>query len=182
MTINIPLYNIKLIDFSGIFKKHIEPDLISELDSFNLINDGRINIKNKNVKRLFYHHIIYGLCNYVLSIKGKGKIIIVYSNLVAPGDELLKYTNLTDLQQFLNKFISKIVKMLPLKILITPATFTKIRKDIRNKTGESCDCINMARSIVEKHDISKYTFEKARSFSKRYGLVFLSNNFFKKIC
>ena len=181
MTVNVPLYNIKLISFAGIFQKHIEVELISELDSYSLIKDDCINIRNKDVKRLFYHHIMHGLCNYMLSIKGRGKVIVVYSNIVVPSKELNKYIAIEDLQQFLNTFISKIIKMLPIKILMSPATFSKIRADIRRKSGESTEYINMARSIVDKHDISKYTFEKARNFSKRYGLVFLSNDFFKQI-
>ena len=80
MIIKIPLHGIKLIDFSGIFKGHIETELINQLGEFNLIKDNVVNIRNTHTKRLMYHHIIKGLCDYVLSLKGKDKILIVYSS------------------------------------------------------------------------------------------------------
>ena len=75
MIIKIPLHGIKLIDFSGIFKGHIETELINQLGEFNLIKDNVVNIRNTHTKRLMYHHIIKGLCDYVLSLKGKDKKI-----------------------------------------------------------------------------------------------------------
>ena len=181
VVIRIPLYRIKLIDFSQIFQKYIEPDLITELHTYNLIRNDVVNIKSRDVKQLFYHHIIYNLCTYILSVKGKDKIVVVYSDVVTPSSEIHKYINIDDLQTFLNKFILKLIKLLPVKILIASTTFHKIRSDIRNKTGDSIDTINSARSIVENHDISRYTFSKARNFSNRYGLTFLSNDFFQQI-
>ncbi len=181
MTIRIPLYNIKLIDFTGIFQKHIEPDLLSELDEYKLISDGTINLRSKDVKRVFFHHIIFKLCNYIMSVKGKDKIVIIYSNLVPPDKNITNFVSVSELQIFLNRLMLKIIKILPLKILMSPTTFNKIRSDVRRKQGNSAEIINSAISTIENHDISRYTFSRARSFSKRYGLTFLSNNFFKQI-
>jgi hypothetical protein len=181
MTINVPLHNIKLIDFSGIFKQHIEVELINELDEFKLIKDGKINIRNKHVKRLLYHYIIKGLCDYVLSVKGTSKIIVIYSTTTPPTSQLNTYIDTMDIQYFFNRFISKIIKMLPIKFLYTDSTFNTIRASIRKSNGDCADIINNAKSIIDSFDTSKYTFTKARYFAKRYGLVYLSNNFFHQI-
>ena len=181
MTVNVPLHDIKFIDFSGIFKQHVETELINQLGEFNLIKDDQINIRNKHVKRLLYHHTIKGLCDYVLSVKGKSKIIIVYSTTTSPTCQLNLYVNRAEIQTFFDKFILRIIKMLPIKFLYTDDTFNIIRTNIRMNNGNSADIINSAKSIINDFDISKYTFTKARYFAKRYGLLYLSNNFFHEI-
>ena len=181
MTINVPLHNIRLIDFSGILKRHVEAELIDQLDEFKLIKDNTVNIRNKHVKRLMYHYILKGLCDYVLSVKGKNKIVIVYNENILPTSQLNGYVDTLELQTFLNKFVLKIIKMLPIKFLYTDTNFSTIRNDILKKNGNSADTINGAKSAIDSFDISKYTFTKARYFAKRYGLISMSNNFFQQI-
>jgi hypothetical protein len=181
MNIVIPIHGIKLIDFSSIFTNRIEPVILNELDSYKLITDNSINIRNKDTKRIIYHYVIKGLCDYVLSVKGINKIVIVYSETVLPTKHLHKFTNPIDLQEFINNFISKISKMLPIRFLYLDDKFKTIRQNIKNSTGDGDEVINRAKCIIDKFDISQYTFTKARSFSKRYGLEYLSNNYFKQI-
>ena len=71
--------------------------------------------------------------------------------------------------------------MLPIKFLYTTESFSTMRNDIRKKNGNSADIINSAKSAINGFDISKYTFTKARCFAKRYGLIYMSNNFFQQI-
>ena len=182
MTIKIPNHNLKLISFGGIFKKVIETPLLNDLERHNLIKKGRINIKSPSVKRFIYHHTIYGLCEYVLSLKGKEKIVIVHCEMLSPVRQLRDFVDEEELQAFFNGFIIKIVKMFPIKFLITDITFSLITKGIRLGGGESRNTINSAKSIINGFDITKYTFSKARYFANRYGLTFLSNNYFKKVC
>jgi hypothetical protein len=181
MIIRIPLHGIKLIDFSGIFKKHIETELVNQLDEFKLIKDGVINIRNKHVKRLSYHYIIKGLCDYVLSVKSRDKILIVYSTTHMTRGDLACYTDGDDLQQFFNKLINKISKMLPIKFMHIDNTFAQIRTNVRKNNGDCADIVNNAKHILDSFDISVYTFTKARNFAKRYELTYLSNNFFQQI-
>ena len=83
--------------------------------------------------------------------------------------------------KFFNSIIKKIQNILPLKILVAETTFNMLRVDIRNKNGNSTEAINEALNIIEKVNISRYTFAKARGFAKRYGLEYLSNDFFQEI-
>jgi|TARA_Y100000310_G_C20580384_1_gene762679 hypothetical protein len=181
MIINVPLHNLKLIDFSGILKHHVEAELINQLDEYKLIKDNTVNIRNKHVKRLMYHYILKGLCDYVLSVKGENKIVIVYSETIVPTYQLNNYIDTLELQTFFNKLILKIIKMLPIKFLYTDSKFSTIRNDIRKNNGDTADIINGAKSAIDNFDISKYTFTKARCFAKRYGLLYMSNNFFQQI-
>ena len=181
MYIILPLQNIRIIDFSAIIIRNVETGLINDIDSFNLIKDGKINIKNKEVKRLLYHHIIFGLCEYILNIKSKQKVVVHYSALITPTKELENYINFIDLQSFLNSLIKKIKTMLPIKFLITDDTFKHLKHEFKHGNGIKIDLTAQAKHAVDKFDITKFNFNKARYFAKRYKLNYLSNNYFKQI-
>ena len=177
--LTLPRHNLKLIDFSEIFKSRIETDILNDLDSYKLIKDDKININNRDVKRLLYHHIIHGLCDHVLSIKEEEKVVIVYSTITEPTAHLHECT--TDFMLFLNKFVTRISKMLPIKILQIDEKFDTINEIMTLQTGECYEIINNAKILSEKFDVESFTFSKARYFAKKHGLEFLSNNYFKQI-
>ena len=179
--INIKFHGITVLDFNSIFNKYIETDLINDLDKFGLIKDGNVNLKNKDVKKFFYHHIIYGLSNFFLEAKIKNKSIIFYTNIAPAGKQILHLTDTSQLQSFLNKTILKISKLLPLRWYISSSTFNMLTTTIKQNTGDTSDLINRLRFSIDNYDASKFTYTKARNFAARYELNFLTNNFFKKV-
>ena len=179
--LTLPRHNLKLINFSEIFQLQIESDILNDLDSYKLIKDSVVNIKSPAVKRLFYHHIIHGLCEHVLSIKEEEKIVVVYSTATGPGDHIHEYIQTEPLMNFLTKFIKRISKMLPIKILIVDSDISAIDDIMNLQTGECREIINNAKELSESFDVGSFTFSKARYFAKQYGLEFLSNNYFKQI-
>lgn len=181
MHLILPLHNIKLVDFSYIVRTRIETALLNDLESYGLIYDEKINIKNKDVKRLVYHHVIYELCEHILAIKGGQRVVIHYCNTIPPTKETTSFVNLEELQEFFNNFVNRLRQMLPIKILSTNTSFKLLKQDIKTGGGECHEIISQAQYIVDKFDASRYTFTKARYFAKKYGLNYLSNNYFKKI-
>tara|TARA_Y100000310_G_C20702883_1_gene831609 strand:- start:1917 stop:2486 length:570 start_codon:yes stop_codon:yes gene_type:complete len=181
MYIILPLQNIKIVDFSAIITNNVEINLINDIDSYGLIKEDEINIKNKDVKRLLYHHIIYGLCQYVLNVKSKEKLIIHYCTLITPTRHLSKYIDTETIQTFFNNFTVKLRKMLPIKFLILEQSFNNIKHEIEHGNGGKADIVTQAKCAVDSFDVSKFTFTKARYFANRYKLNYLSNNYFKKV-
>ena len=181
MSIVLPLQNIRILDFQHIFKSSVETQLLNDLHEFNLIKDNKVNIKHKEVKRLFYHHTIYGLCENILKLKCKQRVVVYYCQIIPPGKHLPTHINIQDLQEFFNSLILKIIKMLPIKFLVGDRSFNIIKQDMNHDSGKAADISGMAQSTVDNFDISKYTFTKARYFAKRYGLNYLSTNYFNKI-
>ena len=179
--LNITYHRIAVLDFNTIFNKHIETDLLNDLEKFGLINDGRFNIKNMHTKKLFYHHIINGLANFFLNTKIKHKSIIFYNKLVPTGEQLIHMCDLEELQSFFNKTILKISKLLPLKWYFSAHTFTELVDTVKKNTGDSHDLVNRIRFTLDGYDTSRFTYAKARTFADRHGLQFLTKNFFKKI-
>ena len=179
MNLVYPIYNLRILDFASIYKKYAEPKLIDDVNRYDLIKDNQLNIKSTDVKRLFYHHIIFELCEYILNSKSKEKVVILYCDKIPIESDLLKYIPLNDRMKFFNTLISKIMKMLPLKILSANISFGLLK---RNKnSGECADIVTAAKCIADKYDISKFTYSKARYFANANGLEYLSNNYFKKV-
>ena len=181
LMVDIQFHRITVLDFNSIFIKHIENDLITDLDKFGLIQDGRFNIKNKDVKRFFYHHLIDGICKFFLNTRIKNKSIILYSSLTPIGIQITHMTDLEELQIFLDKTVIKIANILPLKWYISGTTFSQLTSIMKGDDGSAHDLINRIRYTVNDYDISRFTYTKARTFAKRHGLEFLTNNFFKQI-
>lgn len=179
--INVKLHEITVLDFNSIFNKYIETNLINDLDKFGLITDNTFNIKKRDTKKFFYHHIIHGLTNFFLDAKIKNKSIIFYTTLAPVGKQITHMCDNTDLQNFLDKTMLKISKLLPLKWFISNTTFSHLSDMVKKDTGDSSDVINRIRFTLDKYDISKFTYTKAKVFAARYELNFLTNNFFKKI-
>ncbi len=180
MHVTLPLHGIKIVSLSDIITKSVETPLLNDLDSYGLVSDY-INVKSRDIKRLIYHHVIHGLCEHVLSIRGKDKILIHHCTIVPPTKQLDVYVPNSECIHFFNGLILKMAKILPIKFMICEIPFGCIKKEIKNGNGEYKEIIMHARSIIDKFDVSKYTFTKARSFSKRYGLNYLSNDYFKQI-
>jgi hypothetical protein len=180
MTIKLPIHNIKIFDFSAIFKNNIEADLLNDLHEYKLIKNDKFSIKNKDVKKLIYHHVIYGLCEHVLSLRCKERVLVYYCTSIVPGKHIRKFTEYEPLQIFMNKLILKLIKILPIKFMYETITFNILKNDIKHQ-GEYAELTYAAKQIVEKFDISKYSFNKLRYFTKKYDLKFLSTNYFKKV-
>jgi len=182
MQLTFPIHNIKIIDFRQILIKHVEDKVLNDLNDYNLIKNNQINIKNKEVKRFIYHHTIFELCEYILKLKSKQRIVIFYSPLIPPAIQLLNFTSSVELQDFFNSFVLKINKMLPIRILFDDTTsFNTLKREIKHDEGLSTDLGMRAKLLVDNFDISKFTFTKARYFAKRYGLTYLSGKYFQKI-
>lgn len=181
LMLNIKFHNITVLDFNSIFNQYIETDLINDLDKFGLIKDDKINIKNKDVKKFFYHHIIYGISKFYLESKIKNKSIIFYTESAPVGKEILSMSSTSELQSFMDKTIVKISKLLPLKWFIDTDTFDMLVASVKEDSGSSTDVINRLRHTVYKYDTSKFTYARAKSFAKRYELNFLTSNFFQKV-
>jgi len=182
MVLNLPRHNIFLVNFADVFKNNVETKLLNDLYSYRLIQSDRVNIKHKDVKRLLYHHIIHELCVHVRDIPlSSGKIVVLYCTNKSPGESLHQFVSKDDTKMFFNQFIPKIVKMLPITFFCSCDSFDTIKSTLKQKNGNSSELIIQLQEEIEKFNASKYTFSKARYFARRYGLEYLSNNFFQQI-
>jgi len=88
-------YNIKAINFNEFFVYKCEPELLQDLENYNLTGE---KLSNPDVKRLFYHHIILKICQNIID-NGQSPIYVFHESFLFQSifeeyyspEEILKY-------------------------------------------------------------------------------------------
>ena len=126
------------------------------------------------------HHVIHGVCEHVLNLKIKSKIIIFFcNNSILDTDTYDLYNN-----KQLNKVFNKLCKVFKSKLPIRwyesayPLEYVKIcLQDNKN------DGIKIADEllVLSNNDFSKFLFDKIKIYSKKMELNFLDKIYFNQL-
>jgi hypothetical protein len=170
-------YNFRIVDFNSIFIKKIEVDLINDLHRFELFK-SRIT---SHAKKFFYHHIIFGLCEFLLHEKAKEKTIIYFNNTQMSDLELFKYFKEDEVRDVVEQIIRRIKILLPIRVFITNISYDFLQHLIDRKDGRGVEVINSLKAYMDSVNHEKYTFSRVLTFTKRNDLVFLSKEYFDKL-
>ena len=94
MRFTLSEHNIVLIDFQDIHKK-FEKDLIDDIHSNELLSTFKEkNFQNKDIKKLFFHHSIKGIVEYINKINSHNKVVLYFNNTqLFTRKGLLKFVN-----------------------------------------------------------------------------------------
>jgi hypothetical protein len=173
-------FNLKLIEFDSVFRS-IEVNFINDLSKYNLIPAKKIN---RDIKKLLYHHIFYGVSEYILQHPTKERIIILKKNDV-PEDLLsFQYFSRMDIQKYINQVVYKVAKLLPINIYsYDNFNFKHIEEEYKERRGDVIELIEKIRMFSWGHNTvrSVYTFARVKDFAKRNGLTFLSERYFNQL-
>jgi hypothetical protein len=80
-------YNFRLINFNHLYTKNIEVKLIDDLHHYNLL-EPKIR---SDAKKFLFHHIIHGVCEFLLNDKATEKNVIYFNNTQLENFKILKY-------------------------------------------------------------------------------------------
>jgi hypothetical protein len=173
-------FNLKLVEFNSVFQS-IEVDFINDLSKYNLIPAKKIN---RDIKKLLYHHIFYGISEYILHHPTKERIIILKKNDI-PEDLLsFQYFSKTDIQKYINQITFKVAKLLPISIYsYDNLNFNHIEVEYKERRGNVIELIEKIRMFSWGHNATRsvYTFARVKDFAKRNGLTFLSERYFNQL-
>jgi len=167
--------NMVLINFNFIFKQ-IEVDFINDLTEYNLIKDYKINFSKKDIKKLFYHHVIFGICEEIKNSPKHKKVLIIPPELKEC--EIFNYCDYDDFNKILLKLLQMLEKCLPFLIHFTSNDI--FIAEITD-SGESIEFINILSAMIDKKESKTFTFERLKSFSKKWELTFLSKTYFNDV-
>lgn len=174
-------FNLKLIDFESILKT-IETDFINDLSKYQLISSNKIT---KDIKKLLYHHIFHGTCEYLLSLKSKERVIILKSiQLDLTNSLIIQHFDKVAIEKHVDKAALQLAKLLPISMYGYENIEFKLIKHLYTKRdGNVVELIERMRNFAwEKSFIrTHYTFSKVRSFAKRNDLTFLSEKYFDQL-
>lgn len=169
--------NIVLINFNHIFLECVEKNLLKDLNDYGLLDKP----KNTTVRKLFFHHIIFCLCNYLLNSNYKEKIVVFYEDNNIYSYEISQYLTEEIVSKYMHLVFKKIDKLLPIRVLKCSFTFEYLNYKILKKSGFGIETLLKAKSIVDNKDFSKFTYEKCKKFTEKEGLSFLSKTFFNTL-
>ena len=179
----ILLDNICLIDFNEVFKL-IETDFLNDLYDYNLIKDDHIKL-TADVKRLFFHHVIFNLCECVIKAPGNYRKIIYVPEQI---DEQFEICNLCDCKKMNKLFhglLKKLEKKLPVLIIFQQESldFQFLKDKCFWGEGEGIEFLNFLEELCNKYENGLYNrnFSKIKEFTKKYELKFLNKNYFDNL-
>jgi len=169
-------YNFRIINFNYLFRD-IELNIINDLHKHGLLTE-RIS---SNAKKFFYHHIILGICESLLQNKIKEKSIIYFNNNQLGNYQILKYFKEEDILNLLNVIFKQLKKLLPIKIFISTISFDFLTHLLHKNDGRSTELINSIRAYLDTVSLENYTFSKVKTFTKKFGLLFLNKDYFNQL-
>ena len=174
-------FNLKFIDFESIFKT-IEVELINDLVKYQLIPAKKIT---RDIKKLLYHHIFYGISEYLLTNKSKERIIILkalHTNL--SNSLIIQHFNKEDIIKHIEQAVLQAGKLLPINIYgYNNIAFSDLKNSYKNRNGDVVELIERIRSYAWSKDFMRthYTFAKVKNFAKRNQLTFLNEKYFNQL-
>ena len=174
-------FNLTLVSFESIFKT-IEIDLINDLAKYQLIPAKRIT---RDIKKLLYHHIFYGISEYLLNLKTKERVIIL-KDLQADLSTFLitQHFQKDAIKKCIDQVVTQVAKLLPISIYgFNDIEFKSLKKLYTKRDGSAVELVERIRSFMWTKDFlrSHYTFSKVKGFAKRNELTFLSEKYFNQL-
>jgi hypothetical protein len=170
-------YNLQIFNYSFIFKNFVERNFINDLHSYGLLEKK----KDSTARRLFIHHNIHSVCEFILKSRKKGKQIIYfdYNNLL--DGEILDYIDESRLKSYLNYAYLKIRTLLPVRVFYSTFSLDYLNAKHQQNTGLSKETILKIKSLAEDCAFESFTFEKIRKFVKKEQLTFLDKTYFNSL-
>jgi len=160
--------NLCILNFNKFFS-HYENLIIDTLYDYSLIS-GNYTLRNKDVKKIFYHHLTKIIIDeFIWSNKSTNKLVMNFNTNDYIHGVTRGYFGERELIEFLEKYILKLEKMLPVRFVIT------------KKVMDEFVMVNTCLSKIKQVSKKDYSFQKIKLFAKRYELTFLTDNYLNSL-
>ena len=170
--LKISKFNLTIIDLSSII-----PDIEIKLAD-DLYDCGLIPINfDKDTISLAYHHLILDICNSVKDADTVYKVVAYDSSITF----MAEYGDIESGRKFLYAALSKFHNLLPINLWKSPYQFKLLKKLMETNGGERIELEYQLNKFTDTRKKALYSFNKIQKFGDRYGLQFLTKNFFKKV-
>lgn len=159
---------MKIIDLNEVCVE-MQKNLCIDLQAYHLTKNG---IKQSDVKRLYIHHFIFALCEMIEKQNPGSKVVFVDTGEYDI-DILYTIHGKEQVNDLIERVSSKIQKMLPIRICrLGPGLASILDASVIK---------DMCSQKLKDIDPSKFTFEKAKKYTKKHGLKFLNGKYFNSI-
>lgn len=168
-------HNLHIVNFSYIFEHCIEQELINDLHRHALIDSPCDAV----IKKLFQHHIIYRLCQYILKLKSKERVVVHVDTESVYAGELTRYLSIEQIQENMVSVIKTIKNILPIKLYFSSVSLEYLNNN--KEQGAAIEAVGRMKGMLYNSGRESVTLEKCRKFAKKQGLYFLDNHFFNDL-
>ena len=173
-TLKVDKYQIILINCCDIMRQE-EISIINDLNAIDAIEPIRLG--NKDTKRIFYYHILKGLCKYIDGAPDHGSHVFYYSSCDLKFLELTDYVDVTRLKQFLGTLTRHVANLLPIKFYTSSECFNHIAE---TKSGESIETIENIRRVIKQRGSKIDSLSKVRTFLRDNEFKQLNEKYFSR--
>lgn len=158
-------------------------DVIS-MQEVNIINDlyaleklQRLVFTDSDTKKVFYFHIINGICEFLDSEAVLGDTVFYYSSCDIKFLELTNYVCANNVKNFLDTLTSHIDRVLPINFHKNSKCFNHLKE---SKTGEKTDTILKIKSSNQRKKYNPASFRKIQKFIQDKEFNYLNTKYFSK--
>jgi len=175
--LDLGYHNINLINCNELFADKISDLIIDHIYDLNL-HDKKIS--NNTIRKIFFHHIIHTICEYILNSKSTSKSVIFFNNLQLPECSLNTLYKESECLKLIECILHKVNRHIPIRVYISKYSLDYFNHLLETKQGKGQVLLNdIKRNNSRKYD--NYTFNKAINFTKQYDLTWLSEEYFRKL-
>lgn len=170
-------YNLQIFNFNFIYKTYIEKNYINDLFNYGIHQ----KVKDSTARKLFIHHNIHSICEFIINEEKKGKQVLFFdfNNLI--DGEIIQYIDEDKLKSYFKYVYLKIKRLLPIRIHYSPFSFTYFLELLKKNNGFTKENVLRIRSLVDRDNFDKFTFEKCKRFVKSENLLFLDKIYFNSL-
>lgn len=170
-------HNLQIFNYNYIFKNDIEKKFINDLYNYKIVG-SKID---STTRKLFVHHNIHCVCEFVLKSLKKGKQVVYFDDNNLIDGEILEYIDEDHLKSYLRHVYLKFRTLLPLRVYWSSFSFEYFCSKLKDNSGIGKETLFKIKSLVESSNFDKFTFEKCKKFVRKEGLVFLDKTYFNSL-
>jgi DNA-directed RNA polymerase specialized sigma54-like protein len=169
-------YNLSILDLVKIFKDKIDVTVVNELYMY-----GCLGKFDKTIKKLLLHNLIFILCQDIIDSKCKEKIIIYLNKeaFLQQNMNLFEHYKGEDIFNEIDKILRHIKRVLPMRVFKSEISAKEFLDLLKERNGKGIDVLNKLRQC--SNNKFSYSFNRAKSFCYKNGLVFLVEDYFERL-
>lgn len=178
--IDLDVYGLHIVNFEHIFRCAYK-NIVDDLYLYDKYTDH--NARSQDTKKIYYYHIIKGVCDYIKECKTSNRIVIYYSDKDIKCDfkqcmnkRTRKGSNVdrsSDFRLFMTRFFKQIKSVLPVRVYLGNVKFNTFVQYYNTNKGKYLETINSLRQIKAKQT----TMENFKKFSTKFGLNYLTKQY-----
>jgi hypothetical protein len=168
--------DINIIDVNSMFVEKTYVDIVNDLYKLDLLKPKITT----DVKRIMYHHVIHDICEFYLCSPLR-KPVVLFNNTQLEDCLIFQYFTEEDILGILTSVFAKIQKTLPIRCYLSKYSGKHLKYKSNSDDGKILNTLNLIKEISNSPVKSDITFENIKKFTKKYGLIYLNQEYFTRL-